>query len=522
MKNLLLSLFSSASALLVILIFSAGDLTAQTPQFFNSNNGTSYNSFPLNIAAGKMVQTLIAAGEFNQPVPATAGNITKYYIRISTGYPLGPAAYTNLKIMFSQTALTALPSGSFYSGTWDTVYQRASVTLTAGADTWLAFTLDHPYAYNPAQSLVVQIEQCGVTGTFSGYAVQQTSTPGIGRRSYCGTACPFVYGGLTTSVVNCGIDVGTTTLALPDLIYYKFKNNTPGFTPNFAVPGVGSNPAPLTGTGLIFTPGGQFDSCISGTGTTGSHVNTNWQTNFGSGSWTISMWLNNLPNNTTLYYMFEEGTGGFRSFIGGAAGAGNVILRGTGLTDIIIPAIAPGPTVVHFVYDSATATISGYKNGVFALSVPQAVPLNLATGANFQVGGYSTLAGINGQMDEFRVYRRALNQAEITATWNYNLGVVTVVTPITSEVPENYSLSQNYPNPFNPVTKINYALPKNGFVTLRVYDVLGRQAVNLVNENKTAGSYSVDFNAGSLTSGVYFYRLEVNGFTDTKKLLLVK
>jgi hypothetical protein len=309
---------------------------------------------------------------------------------------------------------------------------------------------------------------------------------------------------------------------LPDLLYYKFKNNTAGFTPNFAVPGVGSNPAPLTGTGLIFTPGGQFDSCISGTGTTGSHVNTNWQTNFGSGSWTISMWLNNLPNNTTLYYMFEEGTGGFRSFIGGAAGAGNVILRGTGLTDIIIPAIAPGPTVVHFVYDSATATISGYKNGVFALSVPQAVPLNLATGANFQVGGYSTLAGINGQMDEFRVYRRALNQAEITATWNYNLGVVTVVTPITSEVPENYSLSQNYPNPFNPVTKINYALPKNGFVTLRVYDVLGRQAVNLVNENKTAGSYSVDFNAGSLTSGVYFYRLEVNGFTDTKKLLLVK
>jgi hypothetical protein len=88
--------------------------------------------------------------------------------------------------------------------------------------------------------------------------------------------------------------------------------------------------------------------------------------------------------------------------------------------------------------------------------------------------------------------------------------------------PNTYKLSQNYPNPFNPVTKIDYALPKSGFVTLKVYDMLGREVVNLVSENKTIGNYSVDFNASNLTSGVYFYRLEVNGFVDTKKMMLIK
>jgi len=96
------------------------------------------------------------------------------------------------------------------------------------------------------------------------------------------------------------------------------------------------------------------------------------------------------------------------------------------------------------------------------------------------------------------------------------------VTPISSEVPASFSLSQNYPNPFNPTTKINFALPKSGLVTLKVYDVLGKEVSTLVNEVKNAGTYSFEFNASSLTSGVYFYKLEANGFSDVKKMLLVK
>ncbi len=91
-----------------------------------------------------------------------------------------------------------------------------------------------------------------------------------------------------------------------------------------------------------------------------------------------------------------------------------------------------------------------------------------------------------------------------------------------NELPAEYKLFQNYPNPFNPTTKINYAIPKQGFVTLKVYDVLGREVANLVNEVKTAGNYIVDFDASYLASGVYFYKLEVNGFRDVKRLVLIK
>ena len=91
-----------------------------------------------------------------------------------------------------------------------------------------------------------------------------------------------------------------------------------------------------------------------------------------------------------------------------------------------------------------------------------------------------------------------------------------------SEVPKAYSLSQNYPNPFNPVTKISYEIPKSGLVTLKVYDILGKEIATLVNEVKNPGSFVVDFNGTSLSSGMYFYRLESGGFVSTKKMMLIK
>ncbi|HEY9165244.1 MAG TPA: choice-of-anchor D domain-containing protein [Candidatus Kryptonia bacterium] len=89
-------------------------------------------------------------------------------------------------------------------------------------------------------------------------------------------------------------------------------------------------------------------------------------------------------------------------------------------------------------------------------------------------------------------------------------------------IPASYGLSQNYPNPFNPTTVINYQLPMNSHVTLRVYDVLGREVVTLVNENESAGYKSVNFNASNLPSGVYFYRIQAGTYSATKKLLLLK
>jgi len=96
-------------------------------------------------------------------------------------------------------------------------------------------------------------------------------------------------------------------------------------------------------------------------------------------------------------------------------------------------------------------------------------------------------------------------------------------------LPTEYSLSQNYPNPFNPSTTIMYSLPKEGFVSLKIYNLIGEELFTLVNEDKAIGNYEIEFNAKALPSGIYFYRLQVypaNGgagiFVETKKMILLK
>ncbi len=100
--------------------------------------------------------------------------------------------------------------------------------------------------------------------------------------------------------------------------------------------------------------------------------------------------------------------------------------------------------------------------------------------------------------------------------------VITSVTSAKKEIPNSYSLSQNYPNPFNPSTKISYQLPVNNFVTLKVYDIIGREVATLINEQKNAGLYEVTFDASRLSSGMYFYRLTAGSFVNTRKLMLIK
>lgn len=99
---------------------------------------------------------------------------------------------------------------------------------------------------------------------------------------------------------------------------------------------------------------------------------------------------------------------------------------------------------------------------------------------------------------------------------------LTAVDPIGNNIPGTFSLEQNYPNPFNPATTIKFSVPKTGFITLKIYDMVGREVASLVNNNINAGTYKADFDASMLGSGVYFYKLVGDGFTDTKKMILVK
>lgn len=91
-----------------------------------------------------------------------------------------------------------------------------------------------------------------------------------------------------------------------------------------------------------------------------------------------------------------------------------------------------------------------------------------------------------------------------------------------TEIVKKYTLSQNYPNPFNPYTNIAYSIPRSGHITLKVYSILGKEVMTLVNENQAAGEYTVGFNAGNLSSGVYIYRIDAGNYTSSKKLTLLR
>ncbi len=122
---------------------------------------------------------------------------------------------------------------------------------------------------------------------------------------------------------------------------------------------------------------------------------------------------------------------------------------------------------------------------------------------------------INNIQASSLIYR--LKQIDFLGSYEYSDEVL-----VDNPAPSNYALQQNYPNPFNPVTTIKYSLPLKSQVELVVYNTLGEKVKQLVNGEKEAGSHSVELNATGLPSGVYFYRLQANNFTQIRKMILLK
>lgn len=250
---------------------------------------------------------LYRPGDFNQPSPAVAGNITSVSFMIGN-LSLGPFTYSDFVIKMGQTDLINLVNGEWYNGQLDTVYYRPTITLSSPAAQWLTIQLDRQFTYDPSQSLIIDVQQCGAPGA-SGFSSATTILTTQVRRntSSAGTSCPFIWGESTGVVHNTGITFG------------------------------------------------------------------------------------------------------------------------------------------------------------------------------------------------------------LTGTLNQNI-----------QIPSIYSLFQNYPNPFNPSTSIRYDIPEIGYVKLSVYDILGREILTLVNELQTPGTHEVTFERASLESGVYLYKIITDGFTDTKRMLLIK
>lgn len=187
--------------------FKAPNSTAALPQYYNFNTNGQNNTFPLGEPNGKKVEFLYLPGDFNQPSPAPAGNITSISIRISTEYTVpGTNVFSDLSINLGQASITALPLGSFYQGPMTNVYYSASVSLTAVAGDWLTIQLDTPFYYDPSQSLIVGIEHCGYTG--SANFVGGTTTGSGMRRSWSSGGCPFNYSSTNGWVNHLGFNMG--------------------------------------------------------------------------------------------------------------------------------------------------------------------------------------------------------------------------------------------------------------------------------------------------------------------------
>jgi len=140
---------------------------------------------------------------------------------------------------------------------------------------------------------------------------------------------------------------------------------------------------------------------------------------------------------------------------------------------------------------------------------------------------YTTIGGLNGAgagilvpEKNFVLNMQTSGLFKLRANYNVMTAVNEAILP--NSVPRNFELSQNYPNPFNPVTKINFGLPISGNVILKVYNELGKEVSTLVSGFRSAGSYEITFDASSLSSGIYFYKLDAGGISATKKMLLVK
>jgi photosystem II stability/assembly factor-like uncharacterized protein len=192
-----------------------------------------------------------------------------------------------------------------------------------------------------------------------------------------------------------------------------------------------------------------------------------------------------------------------------------------------------------FVSTDMGANWTKTSNGISSSNSPSSIASIIASGSNLfagaESGGSVYLSTNNGTnwtnistgLTNSNVWAILVNGSNLfTGTsvglFKRPLSEVTAVVKTSSALPSRFALNQNYPNPFNPATTISFSIPTETNVSLKIYDILGREISTLVNEKLPAGNYSRQWNAASAPSGVYFYRLQTGSFTETKKLSLLK
>ena len=235
-----------------------------------------------------------------------------------------------------------------------------------------------------------------------------------------------------------------------------------------------------------------------------------------------------LPCNTLIGYKMKLMTGHFSYTNGGNACFGDPddavsaynILRGKdGCGNTLINYTTGQPTTYVYPGDACLKTGWYDSTGADVRNVMNSGPFTMNSGdTQVVVYSYTVARGNNNNQSVCAL----LSSTDNIKNYYYDCFNLIGIEPLNNIIPKQFSLEQNYPNPFNPNTSIKFSVPKTGLVSLVVYDALGRAVKELVNENVTTGVYSVDFNAGDYPSGIYFYRLLAENFSETKKMVLVK
>ena len=571
----------TAILILTLLAFAA-NLCAQTPMFYNTNTGTSSNSFPFNMAAGKATNYIFLSGEFGTPSPCPANQmITKVYFLTSSA---GTRVFTNLQILLAQDVITTLTSGSFYQGPYDTVYFQDTTTLVSTVGGWMPVTLKHPFFYDVTKSLIIFTGQCSFTGTGATIYNSTTGYTGI-RRVWSVGGCPFApYASGDVSTLNFGFDVIPAFPVAPVL-----------FAPANNATGIQTAPTCVWYKSTTLSTNGYWWQLTTDTTSMANLQNDSTLTDStksvsGLTSLTDYYWRVKAKNThgwgafSGWFKFTTQGPFYYNSNLGANANsfpfnqpAGKMVQWLALAGEINQPSAAPYGYITNFAVRIATgyplasttyqtfkivlaqSTITTLTSGVFYTgimdTVYQRASVTFAAAADtwlqftldhpflynpaqsliiqIEQCGAPGVTGYSLAHANIANYRRIWSVggcpfAPYASGGNnvlelgVNITPVTGVTPVSSQIPNKFKLDQNYPNPFNPLTKIGFDIPKSGLVSLKIFDVLGREIMTLVNEVRTPGIYSVEFDGSSFSSGTYFYRMECNGFVDTKKMVLIK
>ena len=425
---------------------------------------------------------------------------TTYFYRVRACCNTNCSDYSNV---VSQQACTFSTTPTGISATADTIFQGEQVTLTVEGG-----------SLGTGAAWTWRTLHCG-SGPFIGTGSSITVTPNVNTVYTVkpeGGNCPLA------SLMCAGKNIivkqlpKTPTITVSTISLSDFGN---------VVVGQNSSPQPdtISGTNLTsdITIQAPPEFEISFSATTGF---TNSLTLIQSGG-TVTF--------KTIYVRFSPTSTGFQSgyisYTSSGATTKNVFVSGTGNQACTPVTIATQPQN-QSINSGDTATFSVSVNGTGPFSYfwyKNDVNISTTTNSASTTNSYTTptlTVSDNGSYFHCSV----LNCGNLFPVYSNKayLAVITDVDDNHSRLPNFYNIYQNYPNPFNPTTKIRFDIPKQTWVKLSIYDILGREVSVLVDKGMYPGSYEITFDGSKLTSGIYFYRLQTGGFVKTKKLIMIK